>query len=90
MRKPAKRSFQPAEVHGHIRERLPGKHSVDGYGAVGALAPDPAGGVGIIMPPFFRCRIMGDHRIEVACVYQHRIARPAHLQEIVFVAEIGL
>ena len=90
MRKAAQAGFDAAEVDRHIRERAPRKHGIHGHRAVRPLARLAARGVGVVRAALFGGRVVRDHRVDVAAVDEHRIARTAHLDKVVLIVEIRL
>ena len=86
----AQTGLDAADVDGHIGEGAAGEHGIDGHGAVGALAAHPARGVGVVVAALFGGGVVGDHRVDVARVDEHGVARTAHRNEIGFIPEIGL
>ena len=90
MREAAQTGFDAAEIYRRIRERAARQHGINGDGAIRALAAHTAGRVGIIRAAFFCGGVVRDHRVDVAAVDEHRIARTAHLEEVVLIAKIRL
>ena len=90
MREAAQAGFQTADIDGRIRERAAREHGIDGHGAVGTLAAHAARGVSIVVTALFGCRVVRDHRVDVAGVDEHGVARTTHFDEVVLVAEVGL
>ena len=90
MREAAQAGLQAADIDWGVREGAPREHGIDGHGAVRALAAHAARGVGVVVAALFGRRVVRNHRVDVAGVDEHGVARPAHGGEVVFVAEVGL
>ena len=88
--KSAQTGFNAAEIDRRFREGAPRKHGIDGYRTVRALAAHTARRVRIVRTALFRRGVVRDHRVDVAAVDEHRIARTAHFEKIVLIAEIRL
>ena len=90
VRKSAQTGFNAAEIDRRCREGAPRKHGIDGYRTVRALAAYTARRVRIVRTALFRRGVMRDHRVDVAAVDEHRIARTAHFEKVVLIVEIRL
>ena len=90
VRKATQTRLDAAEINRRVRERAASEHGIDGNGAVGTLAAFTARRIRIVRAALFRRGVVRDHRIDVAAVDEHRVARTAHRQEITLVVEIRL
>ena len=90
VRKAPQARLDAAEIDRRIGEGTACEHGIDGDGAVGTFAALAAGGIGIVRAAFFRGGIVRDHRVNIAAVDEHRIARPSHREKIMLIAEIRL
>ena len=90
VRKSAQTGLNAAEIDRRFREGAPRKHGIDGYRTVWALAAHTARRVCIVRTALFRRGVVRDHRVDVAAVDEHSIARTAHFKEVVLIAEIRL
>ena len=90
VRKSAQTGLNAAEIDRRFREGAPRKHGIDGYRTVRALAAHTARRVCIVRTALFRRGVVRDHRVDVAAVDEHRVARTAHLEKVVLIAEIRL
>ena len=90
VRKSAQTGLNAAEIDRRFREGAPRKHGIDGYRTVRPLAAHTARRVRIVRTALFRRGVVRDHRVDVAAVDEHRIARTAHLEEVVLIAELRL
>ena len=90
MGEPPERGLQTSHDDGDVAEDLPDLVAVDDGCPVGTQTGPVSRGIGVIMPPLFRCGVVGYHGVDIPAVDEDAVPRPAQGSEGFGVCPVGL